>query len=61
MAQAVSCRPLTAEAGVRALVSQCGICGVQSGSGMGLLRALRFSPVIVIPPWLYSQYISPGG
>jgi hypothetical protein len=33
MAQAVSRRPLTAEARVRSLVSSCGICGGQSGTG----------------------------
>jgi hypothetical protein len=33
MAQAVSRRPLTAEARVRSRVSPCGICGVQSGNG----------------------------
>jgi hypothetical protein len=42
MAQAVSCRPLTAEARVRARVNPCGICGGQSGSGEGFLRVLRF-------------------
>jgi hypothetical protein len=38
MSQAVSRRPLTAEARVRPLVSPCGICGGQSGTGT------RFSP-----------------
>jgi hypothetical protein len=33
MAQAVSRRPLTAEARVRSRVSPCGICGGQSGTG----------------------------
>jgi hypothetical protein len=33
MPQAVSRRPLTAEARVRYRVSQCGICGGQSGTG----------------------------
>jgi hypothetical protein len=32
MAQAVSRRPLTAEARVRSRVSECGICGGQSGT-----------------------------
>jgi hypothetical protein len=45
MAQVVSRRPLTAEARVRARVNPCGICGGQSGTGTGLLRVLRFSPV----------------
>jgi hypothetical protein len=35
MAQAVSRRPLTAEARVRSRVSPCGICGDQSGTGTG--------------------------
>jgi hypothetical protein len=35
MAQAVSGRPPTAEAGVRSRVSPCGICGGQSGTGTG--------------------------
>jgi hypothetical protein len=35
MDQVVSRRLLTAEARVRARVSPCGICGVQSGTGTG--------------------------
>jgi hypothetical protein len=35
MAQAVSHRPLTAEAPVRARVSPCAICGGQSGTETG--------------------------
>jgi hypothetical protein len=35
MAQVVSRRPLTAEAPIRAVVSPCGICGRQSGTGIG--------------------------
>jgi hypothetical protein len=35
MAQAVSPRPVTAEAGVRSRVSPCEICGGQSGTGKG--------------------------
>jgi hypothetical protein len=50
MAQAVSCRPLTAESTVRALVNPCGICDGQSGTGTGFLRVLRFSPANIIPP-----------
>jgi hypothetical protein len=46
MAQAVSRRPLTAEARVRDQDSPCGICGGQSGTGIG------FSPVNIISPSL---------
>jgi hypothetical protein len=35
MAQAVSRRPLTAKARVRARIGPCGVCGGQSGSGTG--------------------------
>jgi hypothetical protein len=35
MAEAVSRRPLATEAQVRSLVSPCGICGIQSGTGTG--------------------------
>jgi hypothetical protein len=44
MAQAVSRRPLTAEARVRSRVSPCGICGGQSGIGTG------FSPSTSVFP-----------
>jgi hypothetical protein len=44
MAQAVSRRPLTAEARVRFRVSSCGICGGQSGTGTG------FSPNTSVYP-----------
>jgi hypothetical protein len=54
MAQAVSRRPLTAEARVRPRVSPCGICGGQSGTGTGFSpRVLTFSPVNSIPPVLH--------
>ena len=49
MAQAVSPRPLTAEALVRSRVSPCGICGRQSGTGTGFSRSTPFPPVSVIP------------
>jgi hypothetical protein len=37
MAQAVSCRPVTAEARVRSRVVPCGFCGGQRGTGTGFL------------------------
>jgi hypothetical protein len=46
MAQVVSRRPLTVEARVRDQDNPCGICGGQSGTGIG------FSPVNIIPPSL---------
>jgi hypothetical protein len=51
MAQAVSRRPLTAEAGVRALVNPCGICGGQSGTGIG------FSPSSSVLPCQYHSTV----
>jgi hypothetical protein len=55
VAQAVSRRPLTAEARVRSRVSPCGICGGQSGTGTGIFppQVLRFSPVNFIPSVLH--------
>jgi hypothetical protein len=50
MAQAVSRRPLTAEAWVRARVNPCEICGGKSGTGTGQYA---------IPP-LLSKLISSG-
>jgi hypothetical protein len=44
MAQAVSRRPLTAEARVRSRVCPCGICGKQSGTGT------RFPPSTSVFP-----------
>jgi hypothetical protein len=51
MAQAVSRRPLTADARVRSRVSPCGICGGQNCTGTGFSpRVLQFSPVNFFPP-----------
>ena len=42
MAQAVSRRPLTAEARFRSRVSPCGFCGGQSGAGTGFSPSTPF-------------------
>jgi hypothetical protein len=44
MAEAVSRRPLTAEARVRSLVGSCGICGGQSGTRTGFSASTSVSP-----------------
>jgi hypothetical protein len=44
MAQAVSRRPLTAEARVRSRVSPCGICGGQTGTGTGFTPSTSVFP-----------------
>jgi hypothetical protein len=49
MDQAVSRRPLAAEARIRSRVSPCGVCGGQSGTGTGFSPSCRFSPVNFIP------------
>jgi hypothetical protein len=51
MAQAVSCRPFTAGARIRALISSCDICGEQSGSGTGFSPSSSAFSVSIIPPW----------
>jgi hypothetical protein len=51
MAQAVSRRPLTAEARIRSRASPCGICGGQNGTGTG------FSPSTSVFP---CQFLSTG-
>jgi hypothetical protein len=50
IAQAVSSRLPTAAARVRAQVRKFEICDLQSGTGAGFLRLLRFPLPIVIPP-----------
>jgi hypothetical protein len=50
IAQAVSRWLPTAAARVRARVWACGICGGQSGSGVGFLRVLWFPLSIFSPP-----------
>jgi hypothetical protein len=50
IAQAVSRQPLTAAAGVRALVNPVGLVVDKVALGQVFLRVLRFSPVNIIPP-----------
>jgi hypothetical protein len=52
MAQAVSRRPLTAKAWVRARVNTCGVCGGQNGTRTGSSQSSSFFPANIIPPWL---------
>jgi hypothetical protein len=52
IAQAVSRRPLTAEARVLTRVTLYGICCGDIGTETGFFRVLRFFPVSIIPPWL---------
>jgi hypothetical protein len=63
VAQAVSHRPLTAEAWFRARFNPCGICGGKSGTGTGFSPSFSVFPVNIIPPSLsnpchlgYEQY-----
>jgi hypothetical protein len=51
MAQAVSRRPLTAAARVRAQVNPVGFVMDKVALGQVFLRVLRFSPANIIPPW----------
>jgi hypothetical protein len=57
MAQAISGRPLTAEARVGARVSVCGICGGESGTRIDFFSEFfGSSPVNIIPPWMARQW-----
>jgi hypothetical protein len=58
--QAVSRRLLTAVARARAQVKSCGICGGQSGIGVGIPQVLRVSPTILIPLTAQHSYIDQG-
>lgn len=60
IAQAVSRRLLTAETRVRILVTPCGICGVQSGIGIGFSPSPSVSRVNIIPLLLYIRSILSG-
>jgi hypothetical protein len=60
MAQAVSRRPLTAEAQVRVRVNLCGICGGKSDTGSGVSPSFSvFACQYIIPPSL-SKLLSSG-
>jgi hypothetical protein len=50
MGQVVSLRPLTAEARVRAQINPCGICGRQSGTGIGFSPSSSVFPCQCIIP-----------
>jgi hypothetical protein len=59
MAQAVSRRPLTAEARVRTRVNPYGICGGQNGTGTGFSLSSSVFPVNIIPTSLF-KLVSSG-
>ena len=56
IAQAISWRPVSAEASVRFQISPCEINNGQSGTGTGFLLVLRFSNVSIIPPVLHTRF-----
>jgi hypothetical protein len=60
MAQAVSHRPLTAEARVRPCFGPCGICGRQSGTGTGFSPTSSvFRCQYIFPPLLHTNLSPP--
>jgi hypothetical protein len=62
MAQAVNRWLFTAEARVRAQVTQCGICGGQSGTGKVFSQSFgpsAFLLLVIIPPSLHTQLSPP--
>jgi hypothetical protein len=60
MARVVSHWPVTTEARVHARVNTCGICGGQSGTGMGFSPNSSVFPCQYIIPPLLSKLISYG-
>jgi hypothetical protein len=60
IAQAVSSWLPTAAARVQTRIWSSGICGGQSGGGVGFLRVLRFPLSIFIPPKNNLHHIHPG-
>jgi hypothetical protein len=61
MDQAAGRRPLTADVQVRARVSLCGICVIQSGNGTGFSPSSSIYPVNIVPPWLSLLMYHVGG
>jgi hypothetical protein len=59
-AQAVCCRPLTAEARVRARVIPCRFFGARSGTGTGFSQISSVFSVHYIPPWLSIRIFNVG-
>jgi hypothetical protein len=60
MAQAVSRRPVTAEAWVRSHVNPCVICGGKSGIGTGCSPSSPVAPVSTMPPVLGYVVVAAG-
>ena len=57
VAQAISRRPLPAEAWVQFQASPCGICGGQSGIGTGFLSSVSGFPRSISPPMRHTQSV----